>query len=483
MSLPLSGVFGTTGGGSGGVVADDSITFSKIQDIGTGTVIGRSTAGTGDPESITVNAPLTIAALALDFDETVTLGNNARVAVSKNSGATVGTRREINFIEGANVTLTIADDSGNEEIDVTIAATGAAGAPSTIDYVVGTADAGLSAELVATDTATIDFVIGAGLATWDVKANSIVNTLLRDSAGFSVIGKGSTGTGDPADIVAADETVLGRTAAGNVAFSALATGQITNAAVTAVKLVNSGVFTGDATTTFPALTIANDAITYAKMQNVAGFSVVGKSTTGSGDAADITAADETVLGRTAVGNLVFAALATGQIAADAVTYAKIQNVSATDKVLGRSTAGAGDIEEIECTSFGRALIDDASVNAQRATLGVKFTHAVTIETPTAAEDVSFFHSDVAITITKMVAVLVGSATPSVTWTARQGTDRSATGTEVVTGGTTTTSVTTGSVVTSFNDATVPANSFLWIETTAQSGTVNSINITITYTID
>ena len=27
---------------------------------------------------------------------------------------------------------------------------------------------------------------------------------------------------------------------------------------------------------------------------------------------------------------------------DAVTYAKIQNVSATDKLLGRSTAGAGD---------------------------------------------------------------------------------------------------------------------------------------------
>ncbi len=57
---------------------------------------------------------------------------------------------------------------------------------------------------------------------------------------------------------------------------------------------------------------------------------------------------------------------------DTVTYAKIQNVSATDKVLGRSTAGAGDIEEITCTSFGRALIDDASVAAQRATLSTRF---------------------------------------------------------------------------------------------------------------
>jgi hypothetical protein len=58
------------------------------------------------------------------------------------------------------------------------------------------------------------------------------------------------------------------------------------------------------------------------------------------------------------------------IAAGVVTYAKIQNVSATDKVLGRSTAGAGSVEEIACTSAGRALIDDADAAAQRTTLGL-----------------------------------------------------------------------------------------------------------------
>lgn len=61
---------------------------------------------------------------------------------------------------------------------------------------------------------------------------------------------------------------------------------------------------------------------------------------------------------------------TWTIDADAVTYAKIQNVSATDKVLGRSTAGAGDIEEIACTSAGRALLDDADAAAQRTTLAL-----------------------------------------------------------------------------------------------------------------
>jgi hypothetical protein len=54
----------------------------------------------------------------------------------------------------------------------------------------------------------------------------------------------------------------------------------------------------------------------------------------------------------------------------AVTYAKVQNISATDKLLGRSTAGAGVVEEIACTAAGRALIDDADAAAQRATLGL-----------------------------------------------------------------------------------------------------------------
>jgi hypothetical protein len=60
----------------------------------------------------------------------------------------------------------------------------------------------------------------------------------------------------------------------------------------------------------------------------------------------------------------------GAIDNDSVTYAKIQNVSATDKLLGRSSAGAGDIEEITCTAAGRALLDDADAAAQRTTLGL-----------------------------------------------------------------------------------------------------------------
>lgn len=43
---------------------------------------------------------------------------------------------------------------------------------------------------------------------------------------------------------------------------------------------------------------------------------------------------------------------------------------ATDKLLGRATAGTGAVEEIACTAAGRAILDDADAAAQRTTLGV-----------------------------------------------------------------------------------------------------------------
>lgn len=54
----------------------------------------------------------------------------------------------------------------------------------------------------------------------------------------------------------------------------------------------------------------------------------------------------------------------------AIAFSKLANVSATDKLLGRSTVGAGAIEEITCTAAGRALLDDIDAAAQRTTLGL-----------------------------------------------------------------------------------------------------------------
>ena len=76
--------------------------------------------------------------------------------------------------------------------------------------------------------------------------------------------------------------------------------------------------------------------------------------------------------------------ATGDVAAtnvqDAIaeldTDKLANNVSATDRILGRVTAGAGAVEEITCTQAGRDLLDDADAAAQRTTLAVAGTGTV-----------------------------------------------------------------------------------------------------------
>ena len=69
-------------------------------------------------------------------------------------------------------------------------------------------------------------------------------------------------------------------------------------------------------------------------------------------------------------NIASGAVTTAKLNNSAVTYTKIQDVSETDVILGRSSAGAGVVEEIACTAAGRALLDDADAAAQRNTLGL-----------------------------------------------------------------------------------------------------------------
>ena len=120
--------------------------------------------------------------------------------------------------------------------------------------------------------------------------------------------------------------------------------------------------------------------------------------------------------------------------------------------------------------------DSRSANVKRQVL--------TIIAPGAAEDKTMFRTHEAITVTRLSAVLVTAVgSPSVTWKAMFSTDRNAAGTAVITAGTSTTSITTGSDQTSFNNANIAADSWIWIETSASNlGAGDQITIVMEYVV-
>ncbi|MES3037882.1 MAG: hypothetical protein V4736_08250, partial [Bdellovibrionota bacterium] len=156
---------------------------------------------------------------------------------------------------------------------------------------------------------------------------------------------------------------------------------------------------GDATmTNSGVMTILNDVISFAKLQNISTAKILGRSTAGSGDAEELSvgsglslvggtlsatapavggsstlnsaqvwvgdgsnvAQARTLTGDASVsntGNILVAgsaittgkiadtAVTTGKVADDAISFAKLQNLNSL-RLLGRSTAGVGDAEEL-----------------------------------------------------------------------------------------------------------------------------------------
>ena len=111
--------------------------------------------------------------------------------------------------------------------------------------------------------------------------------------------------------------------------------------------------------------------------------------------------------------------------------------------------------------------------------GLAAPKALTIINPTSSEDVVLFFTTTSITFSQIRSTVMGTS-PSITFSIRYGTDISAAGTEVVTGGITCTNTTTGVSTTSFNNATVPIDNFVWLITTAASGTVTQLAVSLLF---
>ena len=165
-----------------------------------------------------------------------------------------------------------------------------------------------------------------------ITRGEIQNDDLRDSGALSVVGRSANSTGDVADISAS--------------------------AASGAVLRESGSALGFGTVATAGLT--NDAVTDPKLRDSGALSVIGRSANTTGDPADISAsaASGAVL-RESGSTLGFGTVATAGIADAAITYPKIQDVSATQRVLGRNTTGAGDVEEVTWAQFMNWLASSA----------------------------------------------------------------------------------------------------------------------------
>ncbi len=122
-----------TGGSAAGDASTTTKGVSKLS-VAPTSATDPIAAGTNDPRLSDARTPTAHAASHASGGADALSGNlnaTARVAVKK-AGTVIGTRRGVNLIEGANVTLTVADDATNEEVDVTIAA--ASGGGSTLAH-------------------------------------------------------------------------------------------------------------------------------------------------------------------------------------------------------------------------------------------------------------------------------------------------------------------------------------------------------------
>jgi hypothetical protein len=167
---------------------------------------------------------------------------------------------------------------------------------------------------------TNDVTTVAGTVATTIANNAVTLAKMNDMATDAIIGRATGGVGDPEIL-----TALPFAFTGDVTRAADSNAQtIANDAVTTAKILDANV-------------------TLAKMANMATDSIIGRATAGAG-VPEILAA----LPFAFTGDVTRPVDSNAQtIANDAVSYAKMQNVSATSRIIGRKTAGAGDPEE--CT--------------------------------------------------------------------------------------------------------------------------------------
>ncbi|MEZ5923919.1 MAG: DUF2793 domain-containing protein [Hyphomicrobiaceae bacterium] len=394
----LTGDVTTTAGALGTSIADNAVQNAKLGDMATATIKGRVTAGTGDPEDLTGTQATTLLdpftsalkglAPASGGGTTNFLRADGAWAAPPSGGGEPNTASNVNVggvgvfkqksgvdlefrgINAVSSRITVGLDSVNNEIDLDINE-----ANLTLGNIGGSID--LSGSKVSGTLAaarfpalTGDVTTTAGALTATIPNNTVTNAKAADMATATLKGRATAGSGDPEDLTAAQaRTILNVADGANAYVHPNHSGDVTSV--------------GDGATT-----IANDAVTYAKMQNVAANAVLARAAATSGDVGEVALAASQILGRGTTGDIAAITLGTNlsmsgttlnaagggglsdgdygditvggtgttmTIDTGVVSNAKLANV-ATATLKGRVTAGTGAPEDLTGTQ-ATALLD------------------------------------------------------------------------------------------------------------------------------
>ena len=343
-----------------------------------GTAIGSYTKG----DLLVASGVTTLAKLGVGTNGQVLKANSATATGLEWGTVGVGT---VTTVSSSTSALTIADPTTTPALTIRTATTSVNGIVQLSDSTSTT-----SSVLAATPTAVkaaYDLAIAAL-----PKTGGVITGALEIGSTGSLVFEGATDDAFETTLAVADATVDRTLTLPNATGTLISTGDtgtVTSTMILDGTIVNADINASAAIVDTKLATIAtagkvSNSATTATNANTPSAIVArdgsGNFTAGTitanltGTASNVTTNANLTGDITSVGNAT--SIAAGVIVnADvntsaAIAFSKLANVSATDRLLGRSTAGAGAIEEVVCTAAGRALIDDVDAAAQRTTLGL-----------------------------------------------------------------------------------------------------------------